>query len=75
MRIKFFKDHTVKNQAAAHYKAGQIVEMNQASAMHFINRNLAVEVKDEPKAQVESRATPAPTEKAVKGRDKPSRTI
>lgn len=58
MKVKFTEHYTVKAADGQTYKKGEIVDMNEASAMHYINRGAAVahveekkpEKKEEPKA-------------------------
>ena len=51
MRIKFTRDYTVQAHDGPTYREGQIEDMADRAALHFINRNAAVEITDEePKA-------------------------
>lgn len=47
-RIKFTADYSVRAKDGPHYKSGEVVEVNDASANHFINRGVAEIAKDEP---------------------------
>lgn len=44
MKVRFTQDHTVKDAEARTYDKGKTYEMNEASALHFTKRGLAVEV-------------------------------
>lgn len=57
MRIKFTRAYKVKPDGPE-YKQGQVVEVSEASAQHFINRRAAVE------AGKEAKGTPATEEEA-----------
>jgi hypothetical protein len=66
-RIKFPESYTV--QAAppddTTYLEGKVYRMNDASALHFTSRGLAVEVEEvEAKPKVEPKAEPKPEAKA-----------
>ena len=45
MQIKFTRDYTVKDHEGDTFVAGQIFDMREDSARHFISRGVAVEVK------------------------------
>jgi hypothetical protein len=71
MKIRFKQAHTVKARNGASYKAGDVVEVNAASATHFVRRGLAEVVDDTAGvSNVETAAVEAP-ETAVRGRGRP----
>ena len=41
MKIKFLKDYEVKDGTGTVHKKGSVIDVNQASADHFINRSAA----------------------------------
>lgn len=52
MKITFIKDYEVKDGTGTKYKAGQTIDVSEASANHFITRGAAVlEKKDEMKGK------------------------
>lgn len=73
MLIRFKRDHTVNARGGATYSVGEIVQVNEASARHFVRRGLAEIVDDTTvvtSGTVETAAVEAP-EKAVRGRGRP----
>lgn len=64
MKIRFTRDYGVKDAEAKQYREGDVLTVNKASALHFVNRGAAVIVDDTgpQTAMVE------PDEKAVKPR-------
>lgn len=66
-RIRFTRHYTVKDDTKKTYKAGDVVEVSDASAKHFTDRNAAEIVKDdEPKRPELPKQTPAPKAAAEK---------
>lgn len=51
MKVRFFNDYTVNAQDGEKYVAGQIYDMSVASANHFINRGVAVQMQDSSQVQ------------------------
>ena len=47
--IKFLEHYKVKDDVGAEYPKGHTERMTDASADHFINRGVAVQVEDAPK--------------------------
>lgn len=41
LKVRFTRDYLVKDGSGKKYKAGQVVELEDASARHFINRAAA----------------------------------
>ena len=66
MRIRFLDAYTVKAVDGKTYKKGQVVELDEASARHFLNRQVAVEADGGPE-----QAKMAAPEKAVMPESKP----
>ncbi len=66
MRIRFLDAYTVKAVDGKTYKKGQVVELDEASAQHFLNRQVAVVASGAPEQT--SMAVP---EKAVMPESKP----
>ena len=44
MRIKFIREYRVKDELGTIYKEGKSLDVSEASARHFINRNAAIEL-------------------------------
>ncbi len=61
MKIRFLRDYLVKDDTGTAYKKGQVCDMVETSARHFLNRGLAVDAS----AEVET-STVRPAEKAVR---------
>lgn len=57
-RIKFTRAYQVKAKDGETYEAGQVVELNDASAKHFLDRGAAVEAGDEPRRPEPRRPEP-----------------
>lgn len=53
LKVRFTRDYLVKDGSGKKYKAGQVVELEDASAQHFINRAAARLVGDEAEAAEE----------------------
>lgn len=66
MKIRFLDVYTVKAVDGKTYKKGQVVELNDLSAQHFLNRQVAVVANGAPE-----QASMAPPEKAVMPESKP----
>jgi hypothetical protein len=62
VRIRFVREYEVKDGLGTRYKTGQILDVNEASALHFINRGVAARV---------TAATPAPASPESAAPDKP----
>lgn len=45
MKIRFVSNYETKSEPSVSYEVGQVIECSNATASHFINRNLAVEVE------------------------------
>jgi hypothetical protein len=66
MKIRFLDAYTVKAVDGQSYKKGQVVDVGELSAQHFLNRQVAVAVDGAPEqARMES------PEKAVMPTGKP----
>ena len=48
--VRFIRAYTVKDGSGKKYKAGEVVDLQDASANHFINRRAAVLVGEEAEA-------------------------
>jgi len=44
VKIRFVRDYELKDEIRTRYKNGQVVDLNEASAQHFIKRGAAVPV-------------------------------
>ncbi len=60
MRIRFLEAYTVKAVDGKTYKKGQVVDVEEVSARHFLNRQVAVLADGGPE-----QANMTPPEKAV----------
>ena len=63
MKIKFLRDYRVKDAEGASYTAGEVRELTDASARHFIVRGAAEEIVggiEPPAPAEEAEAKPAP---------------
>lgn len=60
MRIRFLREYRIKDGSGTVYQEGQEIEVNAASARHYINRAVAIEVPAPPKASPKPPAEPAP---------------
>lgn len=47
MKVKFLRDYTVQDCDGCEYTEGQVVDLPDASAQHFINRGIAEKCDDE----------------------------
>lgn len=66
-RIRFTRNYTVKDDTKTTYKVGDIVEVSDASAKHFTDRQAAELLKDdEPKRPEPPKQTPGPKVAAEK---------
>lgn len=65
MRIRFLVAYTVKAKDGQTYKKGEIVDVGELSARHFLNRQVAVAVDGPEQANMDS------PEKAVMPSGKP----
>jgi len=56
MRIKFTREYTVQAHDGPTYREGQIEDMAERAALHFINRGAAVEiaVEEQPEPEPET---------------------
>lgn len=63
-RIRFKRDYLVKPDGPAH-KAGEVLEVSEASSQHFVNRGAAEVLRDEEPRRPEAKkpTPPAPPEK------------
>lgn len=66
MKIRFLRDYLVKDDTGTTYKKGQVCDMVETSARHFLNRGAAVDVSA---GEVET-STVKPAEKAVRAEPK-----
>lgn len=48
MKVRFLDAYTVKAVDGPSYKKGQVVDVGELSAQHFLNRQVAVEVDGAP---------------------------
>lgn len=48
--IRFTRNYTVKDGSGKKYKAGEVIDLAEASAQHFINRRAAVPLGDDAEA-------------------------
>ena len=46
--VRFTRNYTVKDGSGTKYRAGEVVDLPEASAQHFINRQAAVLLGQEP---------------------------
>ena len=51
LKIVFLKDYEQFDEELLEFKAGQVKTMNEASAMHYVNRNVAELVDGKAKAE------------------------
>ena len=51
MKIKFIRDYEVKDGSGTVYKKDSVIDVNQASADHFINRSAAYLFNEVPEEQ------------------------
>ena len=58
--VKFLKDYTVKAENGATYKKGEVYEMSDAGASHFVNRQAAEIFVAEKKPKKKPKAKPKP---------------
>ncbi len=73
MRICFSETYTVKAVDGKTYDKGKTYEVSPGTARHFINKMVAVEVKDG-KSEASETASVEPAETAVRPRGRP-RTV
>lgn len=59
-RIKFVREYIVKDADRTKYTEGQVVELNEASCLHFESRGAAVRVSDAPAPAPQARPQEAP---------------
>ena len=52
-KIKFLEDRTVQDAERQSFDKGLIYDVSASSARHWINRGVAIEVADQPKAAPE----------------------
>lgn len=52
-KIKFLEDRTVQDTEGQTFKKGSVHDVSDSSARHWINRGVAIEVADQPKAAPE----------------------
>lgn len=60
--IRFSREYTVKAVDGPTYQAGQVVTLEDSSADHFLNRQVASEVESKPAAAKPPAKTPAKDE-------------
>ena len=46
MRVKFTRHYAVRDGSGKEYREGDVEDFTPASALHFINRDAAVEIKE-----------------------------
>jgi hypothetical protein len=64
MRIRFTQDRTTKEAVPQTFKKGKSYDLSEASARHWLNRNVAIEAADEPEPEPKPKAK-APTPPAT----------
>ena len=70
MKIRFVTAYTVKDSVGTHYKDGQVCDLSDASAMHFLSRGLAVEVGEEAEPPPEPPVKEEKREHGMKRKDR-----
>lgn len=46
MKIRFVRDYTTKEASPQQYSDGQVVDLEERSARHFLTRGVAVELRE-----------------------------